>query len=161
MEALPLPTDHSSSFRLFYDSVETHFRGLGSLGEKTETYWDILAPIIQKKLPNGIKKNLARQNGNKKWQIDNLRKAILNEIEILDQVRTVLVIMTSVATQQLLLPLHFFLLPLISAPPSEHVFSVRANIVQMIEMLWQTRERDTPLYAMQGHALTVLIVIQI
>lgn len=95
MEALPLPTDHSSSFRLFYDSVETHFRGLGSLGEKTETYWDILAPIIQKKLPNGIKKNLARQNENKKWQIDNLRKAILNEIEILDQVRTVLVIMIS------------------------------------------------------------------
>ena len=81
---LPSPTDHLSSLRLFYDSVETHIRGLESLGKKTETYGDILVPIIQKKLPNRIKRNLARQNGNKEWQLDNLRKAILNEIEILE-----------------------------------------------------------------------------
>ena len=37
-----------------------------------------------KKLPNGIKRNLARQNGNKEWQFDNLHKVILNEIEILE-----------------------------------------------------------------------------
>lgn len=81
MEALlnlPSPTDHLSSLRLFYDSFETHIRGLESLGKKTETYGDILVPIIQKKLPNGIKRNLARQNGNKEWQLDNLHKAILN-----------------------------------------------------------------------------------
>ena len=87
MEALlnlPSPTNHLSRLRLFYDSVETHIRGLESLGKKTETYGDILVPIIQKKLPNGIKRNLARQNGNKEWQLDNLRKAILNEIEILE-----------------------------------------------------------------------------
>ena len=87
MEALlnlPSPTDHLSSLRLFYDSVETHIRGLESLGKKTETYGDILVPIIQKKLPYGIKRNLARQNGNKEWQLDNLRKAILDEIEILE-----------------------------------------------------------------------------
>ena len=87
MEALlnlPSLTDHLSSLRLLYDSVETHIRGLESLGKKTETYGDILVPIIQKKLPNGIKKNLARQNGNKEWPLDNLRKAILNEIEILE-----------------------------------------------------------------------------
>ena len=87
MEALlnvPSPTDHLSSLRLFYDSVETHIRGLEALGKKTETYGDILVPIIQKKLPNGVKRNLARQNGNKEWQFDNLRKAILNEIEILE-----------------------------------------------------------------------------
>ena len=41
-----------------------------------------LSPSL-KKLPNGIKRNLARQNGNKEWQFDNLHKAILNEIEIL------------------------------------------------------------------------------
>ena len=81
---LPSPTDNLSSLRLFYDSVETHIRGLESLGKKTETYGDILVPIIQKKLPNGIKRNLARQNGNKEWQLDDLRKAILNEIEILE-----------------------------------------------------------------------------
>ena len=87
MEALlnlPSPTDHLSSLRFFYDSIETHIRGLETLGKKTETYEDILVPIIQKKLPNGIKRNLARQNGNKEWQLDNLRKAILNEIEILE-----------------------------------------------------------------------------
>ena len=87
MEALlnlPSPTDHLSSLRFFYDSIETHIRGLETLGKTTETYGDILVRIIQKKLPNGIKRNLARQNGNKEWQLDNLRKAILNEIEILE-----------------------------------------------------------------------------
>ena len=87
MEALlnsPSPTDHLSSLRPFYDLVETHIKGLESLGKKTETYGAILVPIIQRKLPNGIKRNLARQNGNKEWQLDNLRKTILNEIEILE-----------------------------------------------------------------------------
>ena len=63
MEALldlPSPTDHLSSLRLFYNSVETLIRGLESQGKKTETYKDILIPIIQKKLPNGIKRNLIR-----------------------------------------------------------------------------------------------------
>ena len=80
---LKSPTDHLSSFRFSYDSTENHIRGLKTLGKKTETYGDILVPIIQKKLPNGIKRNLARQNGNKEWQLDNLHKAILNECEIL------------------------------------------------------------------------------
>ena len=31
------PIDHLNSLRLFYDSVETHIRGLKSLGKKTET----------------------------------------------------------------------------------------------------------------------------
>ena len=87
MEALlnlPLPTDHLSSLRLFYDSIETHIWGLAALGKTTETYGDILVPIIQNKLPNEINRNLARQNGNKEWRFDNLRKAILNEIEILE-----------------------------------------------------------------------------
>ena len=82
--SLPSPTDHLSSLRLFYDSIETHIRGLEALGKTTETYGDILVPIIQNKLPNEIKRNLARQNGNKEWRFDNLRKAILNEIEILE-----------------------------------------------------------------------------
>ena len=87
MEALlnlPPLTDNLTSLRIFYDSVETHIWGLETLGKTTETHGDILVPIIQKKLPNETKKNLARQNGNKEWGLDNLRKAILNEIEILE-----------------------------------------------------------------------------
>ena len=53
------------------------------LGKKTETYGDILVSI-KKKLPNEIKRNLARQNGNKEWHFDSLRMAILNEIDILE-----------------------------------------------------------------------------
>ena len=66
MEALlnlSSPTDHLSSLRLFYDSVETHIRGLESLGKKTETYGDILVPIIQK-LPHGIKEESSKT----KWK---------------------------------------------------------------------------------------------
>ena len=98
MEALlnpPSPTDHLSSLRVFFYDI----RGLETLGKKTETYGDILSvPIIPKKLPNGIKRNLARQNGNKEWQLDNLRKAILNEIEILEADRTALMITNSAVT---------------------------------------------------------------
>ena len=53
------------------------------LEKKTETYGDILVSI-KKKLPNEIKRNLTRQNGNKEWHFDSLRMAILNEIDILE-----------------------------------------------------------------------------
>ena len=54
--------------RAFYDSIESHIQGLEMLGKKTETYGDILVSI-KKKLPNEIKRNLARQKGNKEWRL--------------------------------------------------------------------------------------------
>lgn len=87
MEALlnlPTPSNRLISLRSFYDGIENHVRGLEALGKSTETYGDILVPIIHRKLPTEVKRNLARQNGNKEWQLDELRNAILNEVEILE-----------------------------------------------------------------------------
>ena len=121
-----------------------------------------------KKLPNGIKRNLARQNGNKEWQFDNLRKVILNEIEILEAGQNISSDYelssnsTTVATAAFLTTMKQPVLPppTEQRPPSEHAFSVRVNIIQIIATSWKIRERDTPLYVMKGYASNASIVIQ-
>lgn len=64
--------------------METHIRGLKALGKSQESYGGILVPIIHKKLPVELKKNLARDHSNKEWTLDELRKAILKEVEVLE-----------------------------------------------------------------------------
>ena len=65
-------------------ALEAHIRGLEALGKSHESYGDILAPIIHKKLPFELKKSLARDHSNKEWTLDELRKAILKEVEVLE-----------------------------------------------------------------------------
>ena len=57
-------SNNHSSLQTFYDTIENHMRGLSSLGKSPDTYGSLLTPIILTKLPNEIKKNLARQNTN-------------------------------------------------------------------------------------------------
>ena len=78
------PTNQLASLRHFYDTLETHIRGLEALGKSHESYGGILVPIIQRKLPVDLKKNLARGHTNEEWSLDELRKAILKEVEILE-----------------------------------------------------------------------------
>ena len=56
---MPNPTNNLASLQAFYDSIETHTRGLSSLGKTKDTYGDLLIPIILGKLPMEIRKNLA------------------------------------------------------------------------------------------------------
>ena len=81
---LPNPSTQLVSLRQFYDTLETHIRGLEALGKSHESYGDILVPIIHKKLPLELKKSLARDHSNKEWTLDELRKAILKEVEVLE-----------------------------------------------------------------------------
>ena len=81
---LPNPSTQLVSLQQFYDTLETHIRGLEALGKSHESYGDILVPIIHKKLPIELKKSLARDHSNKEWTLDELRKAILKEAEILE-----------------------------------------------------------------------------
>ena len=78
------PTNNLISLQAFYDSIETHTRGLLSLGKTKDTYGDLLVPIILKKLPMEIRKNLAREHTNAEWTIDELRSAILKEIRVFE-----------------------------------------------------------------------------
>ena len=68
----------------FYDSIESHIRGLTSLGKSPESYGALFTPIILGKLPNDIRKNLAREYSNEEWTLDDLRSNLLNEIQILE-----------------------------------------------------------------------------
>ena len=87
MEALlnlPSPSNRLANLRHFFDTMETHIRGLEALGKSHESYGDILVPIIQRNLPIDLKRNLAREHANKEWKLGELHKAILKEVEILE-----------------------------------------------------------------------------
>ena len=81
---LPRPTSELSSLRQFYDFMETHVRGLTFLGKSQDSYGDLLVPIIFGKLPNELRRNLAREHSNPEWTFPQLREAIYKEIEILE-----------------------------------------------------------------------------
>lgn len=83
MEAL-LNQPSFKKFEVFLRPNYKPHQGTWDNKKKTETYGDILVPVFQKKLSTGIERNLARQNGSKERQLDNLCKATLNEIEILE-----------------------------------------------------------------------------
>ena len=59
-------------------------RGLASLGKSHDTYGSLLTPIILTKLPNEIKKNLARQNTNSEWTLKALMDNILRELQMFE-----------------------------------------------------------------------------
>ena len=73
-----------SSLQLFYDTVENHIRRLSSLGKSSESYGDLLTPIIFWKLPKEIQKSLARSHNNTEWTLYELRASIMKEIQILE-----------------------------------------------------------------------------
>ena len=47
LNSLPNPFPQLVSLQQFYDTLETHIRGLEALGKSHEPYGDILVPIIQ------------------------------------------------------------------------------------------------------------------
>ena len=78
------PTNSLASLRMFYDSLESHIRGLASLGKAEHTFGDLLVPIIIGKLTPEVRKNLAREHSNTQWILSDLMVAIQKEIRILE-----------------------------------------------------------------------------
>ena len=66
------PINTLSSLQAFYDSIESHIRGLTSLRKSPESYGPLLTPIVLGKLPNDIRKNLAREHSNMERTLDDL-----------------------------------------------------------------------------------------
>ena len=81
---MPSPLSNLVSLRTFYDTVESHIRGLSSLGKSEHSYGDLLVPIIMGKLPTDLQRNLAREHSNSPWNLSDLMAAILKEIRILE-----------------------------------------------------------------------------
>ena len=81
---MPSPTNSLASLRIFYDSVESHIRGLPSLGKSEHSYGDVLVPVLLGKLSPDIHRNLAREHSNSQWILADLMTAILKEIRVLE-----------------------------------------------------------------------------
>ena len=75
---------HRTALHIFYNTIETHIRGLSSLGKSEHSYGDLLIPIIMGKLTTEIQTNLAREHSNSPWNLPDLMAAILKEIQILE-----------------------------------------------------------------------------
>ncbi len=78
------PNGLLGSLQKLYDTLETHIRGLPSLRKAQQSYGDLLIPLILGKLPNEIRKNLARDHETLDWTIDQLRNALQKELRILE-----------------------------------------------------------------------------
>ncbi|XP_052242090.1 uncharacterized protein LOC127852239 [Dreissena polymorpha] len=81
---LSSPTSTVASLRGLYDRMETYIRGLESLGQHQDMYGSLLVPVVLEKLPMDKRKNLARVNENNDWFLQDLRRAINKEINILE-----------------------------------------------------------------------------
>ena len=66
------PTNSLASLRMFYDSIESHIRGLSSLGKAEHSYGDLLVPIIMGKLTPEVRRNL-RSKRTFKYTMDSYR----------------------------------------------------------------------------------------
>ena len=76
------PTNDFTSLQTFYDTLETHIRGLNTLGNNEENYGSLLVPMLLRKLPIALQRSLARDRGDDTWDLTTLRKAIHREIKV-------------------------------------------------------------------------------
>ncbi|XP_053406494.1 uncharacterized protein LOC128559265 [Mercenaria mercenaria] len=81
---LPSPNNTLSSLRNYYDKLETYIRGLESLNQHQESYGTLLVPVVFDKLPAEIRKSLAREHKGSNLQLNELRKAIYEEINVME-----------------------------------------------------------------------------
>lgn len=78
------PANQLTSLQLFYDTMDNPIRGLESLGRSHESYGGLLIPTILRKLPYELRKTLAHEYDNPEWKFQELREAIVREIQILE-----------------------------------------------------------------------------
>ena len=71
---LPKPSNTVSSLRHFYDSIESHIRGLSALGTSEDSYSALLATIMYDKLPTDTRQYMARSYTSQEWTLTELRE---------------------------------------------------------------------------------------
>ena len=69
----------------FYDTVETHCRGLKALGVESSSYGTVLVNILLQRLPDEIKLIISRKmnevSGDDNWNLDTLLDILKTEVE--------------------------------------------------------------------------------
>jgi hypothetical protein len=71
--------------------MEAYIRGLELLGNYQESCGTLLVPVIIDKLPSEMKRHLARIQKNQDWQLDALRRAVDDEITIMEALSCLLI----------------------------------------------------------------------
>ncbi|XP_053391450.1 uncharacterized protein LOC128554226 [Mercenaria mercenaria] len=64
--------------------METFIRSLEAMGQCQESYGSLLVPVVLEKLPSEIRKQLARENVENNWRLEDLRASINREICIME-----------------------------------------------------------------------------
>ena len=73
--------EKSSQLRYIYDKISVHVRGLESLGVTSQQYGSLLTPVIMAKLPSEIRVQIARNTTEEIWEVADMLKIILKEVE--------------------------------------------------------------------------------
>ena len=83
MTQFPAPRNNLGDLKRYFDKLESHIRGLESLGETQEHYETLLVPIVVNNLPPEIRQQPVRENRGTDWNLQSLRRIMKREIEIL------------------------------------------------------------------------------
>ncbi|XP_057374753.1 uncharacterized protein LOC130695607 [Daphnia carinata] len=81
---LQKPEANLKTLRGFYEQVESYVHGLESLRKAPDTYGDLLVCILLDKLPGEVRKNVARQHDQDEFTLEQLRKALKEEIRVME-----------------------------------------------------------------------------
>ena len=72
----PCTSHQPQQLRYLYDQIQVQIRGLESLDVTTESYGQLLIPIIMSKLPNEIRLQISGNTDKKKWKTQELLELI-------------------------------------------------------------------------------------
>ena len=88
---LPVVSDVNkvNKIRQLYDSIETHIRSLRNLGIDSNSYGNLLLPLILSKLPEEMRLVVARNLEKDEWNIDKLLCKFKLELEARERCNTI------------------------------------------------------------------------
>ena len=72
----------TSGLRKLFDKVENSVRNLKTLSVEPETYGSLLVPLINEKLPNGLKLLIGRQFDSGVWSLSKILDYLKKDIEV-------------------------------------------------------------------------------
>ena len=77
----PVSSPHNiTALRHLFDQVETHVRGLKALGITSDTYGNLLLPLLTKKLPGELRLAISRVVPEDEWKLDKVMSTLDTEL---------------------------------------------------------------------------------
>ena len=76
------------SLRHLYDQIESHVRGLKSLGVASESYGSLLSSVLLNKLPRELRLIISRKTTDDTWNLDHLMKELEQELQARERATT-------------------------------------------------------------------------